>query len=159
MPLIYCEINLDLNWSRKCVIVATDVADQGSTFLITGTKLYVQVVTVSTQDNVKIIEQLKSGFKRTINRSKSQSKELIERKNQYLDYLIDPIFRGVNRLFVFSLEDEAQQTSYKRYDLPTVETKNYNVMIDEQNFFDQPVRNNLIIYDGIRKIAIGHGDD
>ena len=57
-----------------------------------------------------------------------------------------------------SFEDKAQKTSYKRYYLPTVEIKNYNVMIDWQNFFDQPVRHKIITYDSIRKIATGHRD-
>ena len=67
MPLINCEINLDLNQSKTCVIVVTDVADQGATFSITDTELYILVVTLSTQDNAKLFEQLKSGFKRAIN--------------------------------------------------------------------------------------------
>ena len=65
--LINGEINLDLNWYKKCVIVATDTADQGAIFSITDAKLYVQVVTLWSQDNVKLLEQIKSGFKRTIN--------------------------------------------------------------------------------------------
>ena len=75
-----------------------------------------------------------------------------EKQNQYLDYLIDPSFQGVNRLFVLPFENEAQQISYKRYYLLTVEVKNYNIMIDGQNFFDHPVRNNLITYGSVRKI-------
>ena len=67
MLLSNCEINLDLNWSNNCIIVATVVANQGATFSITDTKLYVSVVTLSTQDNTNLLEQLKSGFKRTIN--------------------------------------------------------------------------------------------
>ena len=67
ISLINCEINLDLNWSKKCIKVATDVADQGTLFSITGSKLYVSVVASSTQYNAKLFEQLKSGFKREIN--------------------------------------------------------------------------------------------
>ena len=104
MPLINCEINLDLNWSKKCVIVATTVEDQGATFLITDTKLYVPVVTLSTYDNAKLLEQLKSGFKRTTNRNKYQSNISAERQNQYLDYLINPSVQGVNQLFVLSFK-------------------------------------------------------
>ena len=70
MPLINYEITFDLNWSENCVIVATDVANQGATFSITDTKLYVPVVTLATQDNTKLLEQLKSGFKITINWNK-----------------------------------------------------------------------------------------
>ena len=66
MPLINREINLDLNWFKNCVIAAND-ADQGATFSITDTKFYVSFVTLLTQDNVKPLKQLKSGFKRTIN--------------------------------------------------------------------------------------------
>ena len=72
--------------------------------------------------------------------------------NQYLDYLNDPSFQELNKLFVSSFEDEAQRTSYKRHYLPTVEIKNYNIMIAGQNFFDKPVRNVLITYD-IQKIT------
>ena len=64
MPLINCEINLDLNWSKNCVIEANNVS---TTFSITDTRIYVPVVTLSTQDNAKLLEELKSGFKRTIN--------------------------------------------------------------------------------------------
>ena len=74
-----------------------------------------------------------------------------------LDFLINPSFQGVNRLFVLSFEDG--RTSYKRYYLPLVEMKDYNIVIDGQTFFDQPVKNNLTTYDNIRKIATGQGDD
>ena len=69
-------------------------------FAITDTKLYVPVVTLSTQNNAKLLEQLKSGFKRTINWNKYQSKISTEAQNQYLDFLINPSFQRVNRLFV-----------------------------------------------------------
>ena len=98
-------------------------------FAITDTKLYVPVVTLSTQDNAKLLEQLKSGFKRTINWNKHQLKVSPERPNQYLDFLIDPSFQGVNRLFVLSFENEEDGTVHTKY-LPTVELKDYNVMIN-----------------------------
>ena len=158
MPLINREINLDLNWSKKSVVVATN-ADQATTLLITDTKLYVPVLTLLTQDNTKLLEILKSSFKRTINRNKYQSKKSTERPNQYLYYLIDPSFQGVNRPFVLSFKNEAQQTSYKRYHPLTVEIKNYNIMVDGKNFFDQPVRNDLITYDSMQKIVTDQGDD
>ena len=139
--------------------MATNEAAQKATFSITGTILYVLVVTLLTQDNAKLLEQLKSGFKRTINWNKYQPKVPAERPNQYLDFLIDPSFQGVNRLFVLSFENEAQRTSYKLYYLPTREIKNYKVMMDGRNFFDQPVRNDLVTYDNIRKIAKGQEDN
>ena len=155
MPLMNCEITLDLNWSENCVIVANNVAAQATTFSVTDTKPNVPVVTLSTHGNVKLLEQLKSGFTRTINWNKYRTKVSTESQNQYLYFLIDPSFQGVNRLFVLSFENEAQRTSDKRYCLPTTEAKNYNVMIDGQNFFDQPIRNNLITYGNVQKIATG----
>ena len=111
--LINCEINIYINWFEKCVIVATAIADQGATLSITDTKLSFSLLTLSSQDNAKLVEQLKSGFKRTINWNKYQPKISTERQNQYLDYLIVSSFQGVNRLLVLSFEDEAQRTSYK----------------------------------------------
>ena len=69
---------------------------------------------------------------------------LTERQNQYLDYLIDPSFQGITRLFVLVFQNEAQRISHRRHYFPTVKIKNCNVMINGQNFFNQPVRNNLI---------------
>ena len=130
--------------------MATDLGNQAATFSITNAKPYVPVVTLSTQDNAKRLEQLKSDFKRTINWNEYQAKVSTERVNQHLDYLIDPSFQGVSRLFVLPFENEAQRTSYKRYYLPTREIKSY-VMIDGENVFDQPIINSLKTYDNIRK--------
>ena len=70
MPLINCEVNLELTWSKDCVI--TNSTGEGK-FKITDAKLYVPVVTLSTQDNAKLLQQLKSGFERTINWNQYQS--------------------------------------------------------------------------------------
>ena len=74
MPLINCEINLTLTWSTNCVIVSTNVANQNETFERTDTKLYVPVVTLLRKDNSKLLQQLKSGFKRVISWNKYLSK-------------------------------------------------------------------------------------
>ena len=76
------------------------VANQGATFAITDTKLYVPVVTLSTHNNTKLLQQLKGHFKRTISWNKYQSKVWIEAQDPYFDFQIDPDFQGVNRLFV-----------------------------------------------------------
>ena len=126
---INCEINLDLSWSKNCVTVATNVAAQGTTFSIIDVKSYVAVATLWTQDNAKLLEQLKSGLKQIINWNKYQSTISTEKQNQYLDDLIDPSFQGVNRLFVLPFESKIQRISYKRYYLSTLKIKHYNVMI------------------------------
>ena len=156
MPLINSEINLILTWSDKCVLLSDTKA---ATFSITNTKLYVPDVTLSTQNNAKLLQQLKSGFKRTINWDKYRSKVTMQAPNPYLYYLIDPRFQGVNRLFVLSFENTTGRTVHTKYYLPTVEIKDYNVLIDGQNFFDQPVKNNLKIYDNLRKIVTGKEHD
>ena len=69
-----------------------------------------------------------------------QLKATIQAQKQYWDYLIDPSFQGLNRLFVLSFKNNTHRTSYNRYFLPTVEIKVYNVMTDGKNFFDQPVK-------------------
>ena len=98
VPFINCEINLNLNCSENWIIIATDVANQGATFSITDTKIYVPVVTLSIQDNKKLLEQLKDGFKRTINWNKYQPKISTERPNQHLNLLMDPVSLGMNFL-------------------------------------------------------------
>ena len=80
-------------------------------------------------------------------------------QNPNLNYLIQPIFQGVNRLYGLEFENHEQRTSSKGYYCPNVEIKDYNVMIDGKNFFDQPVKNNKATYENIRKIATGKGDD
>ena len=131
MPLINYEIIFILIWSENCVMSS---ANRETKFKITDTKLYVPVVTLTTQDNVKLLQQLKSGFKRTITWKKYQPKVSPEALNLYLDFLIDPSIQGVNRLFVLSFEDKEDRTVQTKYYFPTVEIKNYNVMIDEKTF-------------------------
>ena len=104
-------------------------------FAMTDTKLYFPVVTLSTADNAKLLQQLKSGLKCTINWNKHQSKVTTEVWNRYLDSLIDASFHGVNRYFVLLFENNAHQTLNTNYFLPTIKIKDYNVMIDGKSFF------------------------
>ena len=92
MPLINCEVNLILTWSSTCVI--TNSAGAGR-FAKADTKIFVPVVTLSTQDDAKLLQELKSGFKRTINWNKYQSYPKAYVQNRYLYHLVDPSFQGV----------------------------------------------------------------
>ena len=132
---------------------------KGTTFAITDTKLYVPVVTLSIQDNAKLLEQLRSGFLRTINWNKYQPKVSTERQNQYLKFLTDSSFQVINRLFVLSFENENNRTVLTKDYLQTVEIKDYNVMINGKRLFDQPVKSTVRTFDNIQKIATGQGDD
>ena len=92
LPLINCEVNLILTWFANCVIGSINVANQNATFTITGTKLHVPVVTLSTQDNAKLLRQLKFGFKRVLNWNKYLSKPELLAQNPNLNHLVEPSF-------------------------------------------------------------------
>ena len=129
-PLINYEVNLILTWSSTCVITDSNGA---ATFAITDTKLYVPVVTLSTQENTKFFQQLKSGFKRVINWNKYLSKPVLLAQNPNLNHLVEPSFQGVNRLFVLPFEGDDNRTAHDSYYFPTVEIKDYNIMINGEN--------------------------
>ena len=111
IPLIKCKVELILTWSKNCVLVDMTTKDvEGNnpaivapvvlTFEITDTKLYIPVVTLSKENDTKLLQQLKSGFKRTIKWNKYRSQMTIQPQNNNLNYLIDPTFTNFNRLFV-----------------------------------------------------------
>ena len=144
--------------SENCVIVYADVANQDATFAITETKVYDRVVTSSTQDNPKLLQQLKSGFKRRVNRDKYQSKPELLVQNANFNYLVESGFQGVNRLFVLAFEDDTQRPSNKRYYHSNGEINDYNVMTDGKSFVIQPIKNDKVTNKN-RKIPTGQGDD
>ena len=156
MPLISCEFIPILTWYENCVISS---ATGTSKFAIIDTKIYFPVVTLSTRDQIKQLEQLESDIKRIINWKKCQSKLTEKTKNRHLDYLIDPSFQELNRLFVLSFENRTDREVPTGYFIPKVEIKGYNVMIDRRKFFVQPIKNNWITYENIWKIAAGQGKD
>ena len=130
-------------------MVITKSTGEGK-FLVTKTRLYVPVVTLSTQDNAKLHQRLKSGFRRTINWNKYQSNPKTYAQNIYLNHLVDPSFQEVNRLVL---------TSQSTYYLPKAQIKDYNFMIDGKKLFDQPINSDFKTYENIRKVATGQGDD
>ena len=137
MSLINCEIILMLTLSSTCVI--TNSTGVGA-FVRTDTKLYVPVVTLSTQYNAKLLEQLKSGFERVINWNKYLSKPELLAKNLNLNHLVEPSFQGINIILGLTFENNTQRISCTGSYLPNVEIKNYNVIINGENSFDQSIR-------------------
>ena len=93
MPSINCEVNLILTWSSACVLISTNIPNQAAIFEITDTELYVPVVTLSTQENSKFFQQLKSGFKRVINWNKYLSKPELLAQNPNLNDLVEQVFK------------------------------------------------------------------
>ena len=113
-------------------------------FQITATKVYVPIVTLSKENDINILEQLKWGFKRTIKWSKYRLQMSIQNNNNNLNYLIDPAFTSVNRLFILSFTKNANgdhRDSFSSYYAPNVQIKDFNVIIDGKSFFDLPVKN------------------
>ena len=128
MPLINCEVEHILAWSKNCII--TNSTGKGK-FKITEAKLYIPVVTLPTQDNMKLLQQQKSNFKRKMNWNKYESSVKTFAQNRYLNYLINPSFQGVDRLFVLPFENEDDRISHSTQYLPKVEIKDYNIMMVE----------------------------
>ena len=102
---------------------------------------------------------METDLKRTVNQNKCQSKLTDQEQNRYFQYLINPNFQRVNRIFVLLFENRTDRKVNTKYYIPKVETKYYNVIIDGKKFFDKPIKNDLITCDNIRKIGTGQRDD
>ena len=155
MPLINYEINLILTWSENCVKTRKVTRDANpdahsaivkinnptnATFEITDTKLYMPVVILSTETDNNLLVQLKTVFKRTMNWNKYRSEVTKQTKTNNLNYLTDPTFNKVNRLFVLPFENKDDRKSFSKYYTLSIEIKNFNVLIDGIRFFDVPIK-------------------
>ena len=140
------------------------VAPSDATFKIKETKLYVPVVSLSKENDIKLLEQLKTGFKRTIKWNEYRSQMTVQSQNNHLNYLIDTTFTNVNRLFVLSFQSIAEGETTKdyrdyfsQYYVPNVEIKDFNVSIDGKSFFDLPVKDEGEAYEKmINEYTIGN---
>ena len=111
--------------------------------------MYVPVVTLSSENDNKLLEQLKAGSKRTIKWNKYRSEISNQTKNNSLNYLIDPTFTNVNRLFVVSFENENDRISFSKCWVLKVEIKDFSVLIDEKPFFEISIKNKEEAYEQI----------
>ena len=102
---------------------------------------------------------METDLKRTVNQNKFQSKLTDQEQNRYFQYLINPNFQRMNRIFVLLFENRTDRKVNTKYYIPKVKTKYYNVIIDGKKFFDKPIKNALITCGNIRKIATGQRDD
>ena len=144
-------------YDSRCNADPAVVAPSGGKFEIPDTKLYVSVVTMSKENDIKLLEQLKSGSKTTIKWNKYRSKMTIQPQNNNLNYLIDPTFTNFNRLFVLSSQRIAgenntiknRRDSFSHYYVPNVRIKAFNVLIDRKIFFYLPVKHEEEAYEKI----------
>ena len=150
MPLISCKVSLELKWNKTCVITSQQigvnldggntVAPTGATLAINDCKLYIPVVTLSKDDAIKLLTNLKSGFTREIEWNKYRSQMTTEAVNNNLNILVDPTFTNVNRLFVLAYQNADDRQSFSQFYLPRVMVKDYSVIIDKLAFFDLPIK-------------------
>ena len=163
IPLISCEVSLELKWDKNCVITSLeqrdigggnrDNAPTGATLAINDCKLYVPAVTLSKDDEIKLLTNLKSGFKREIIRNKYRSQMTTEAINNNLNILIDPTFTNVNRLFVLAYQTANDRQSFSQFYLSRVMVKDFNVIIDKLAFFDLPIKTEEEAYEKIIDIS------
>ena len=166
ISLINCEVELILTWSKNCVLAdMTRRNAQGNnpaivppaeiTFEITDSKVYVPVVTLPRENDIKLLDQLKLGLKRTIKWNQYRSQMTMQPENNNLNYLIDPTFTSVNRLFFCHLQETMQviRDSFSHYYIPNVEIKDFNVLIDGKSFFDLLVKNEEEAYEKIVEMS------
>ena len=158
IALISCEVSLELKWDKNCVITSLeqrdigggnrDNAPTGATLAINDCKLYVPAVTLSKDDEIKLLTNLKSGFKREIIWNKYRSQMTTEAvNNNNLNILIDLTFANSNRLFVLAYQNADDRQSFSQFYLPKVMVKDYNVIIDKLAFFDLPLKTEEEAYD------------
>ena len=120
--------------------IVRDNAPTGATLTIIDCKLYIPVATLSKYDEVKLLTNLKSGFKREIKWNKYRSQMSTEEGNKNLNFVIDPTFTNVNRLFVLAYRNVDNRQSFSQFYLPRVMIKDFNVIIDKLAFFDLPIK-------------------
>ena len=163
IPLIICEVFLELKWHKNCVITSLEQRDigggnrgnapTGATLAINNCKLYVPAVTLSKDDEIKLLTNLKSGFKREIIWNKYRSQMTTEAINNNLNILIDPTSTNVNKLFVLAYQNADDRQSFSQFYLPNVMVKDYNVIIDKLAFFDLPIKTEEEAYEKIIDIS------
>ena len=163
IPLISCEVSLELKWDKNCVITSLELRDigggnrdnapRGATLSITDCKIYVAVVTLSKDDETKLLTNLKSRFKREIIWNKYGSQMTTEAINNNLNILIDPTFTNVNKLFVLAYRTADDRQTFSQFYLPRVMIKDFNVIIDKLTFFDLPIKTEEEAYEKIIVIS------
>ena len=163
IPLICCEVSLELKWNKYCVITSIQreinldggntEAPTGATLAIDDCKLYVPVVTLSKDDEIKLLTNLKSGFKREIIWNKYRSQMTTEPSNNNLNILVDPTFTNGNRLFVLAYPTADNRQSYYEFYLSNFMVKDYNVIIDKLAFFVLPIKTEEEAYEKIIDIS------
>ena len=156
-------MSLELKWNKNCVITSQQigvnldggntVAPTNATLAINDCKLYIPVVTLSKDDQIKLLTNLKSGFTREIEWNKYRWQMTTETFNNNLHILVDPTFTNANRLFALAYQNADDRQSFSEICLPKVMVKDFNVIIDKLAFFDLPIKTEEEAYEKIIDIS------
>ena len=166
LSLINAKLYMELNWTKYSVLCNQD---QNSIFQITKCELYIHILTLNTKNNYNLSELLSKGFERTAASNEYKSKiervTIPQNDNMFKRTTLDVSFQGVNKLF--AADDETNdiernantEESRRRYYLPRVEIKAFNILIDERNFYDQNVNSSIVRYNELLKMTPGRSED
>ena len=175
IPLINCKIELSLKWIENCVLTSAAIGANANatgadsaTFKITDAKLYVPIVTLSAEDNVKLSKLLGEGFKRSIywNGYKVIDNKVVKiatnNEEKYITELLDSSWQGVKRLFVLVYnnkegDNEVSVDSFKKYFLPRFKITILKLMVEI--FMVSQLMTQLNNMMKSEKISTGQGDD
>ena len=177
MPLISCKVvELSLKWIENCVVTTAEISvnadatgEDGATWEVIDANLYVPVVTLSAEYNVKLLKQLNEVFNRPVYRNKYKviDNKMVEitdaNTEQYIKKLLDSSYQGVKRFFVLAYDNTAgneqfSDDSFEKYFFPTIKIENWSIEIDGRNFYDQPINDSIKQYDEVRKVSTGQSD-
>ena len=168
MPLINCKVELWLKWIENCVLNTAEIGTNAdatgadsATLEVPDAKPYVPVVTLSAEDNVKLVKQLNERFKRPFygNKYKVIDNKVVEtavtNAEKHMRELFDSSYQGIKRLFVLPYDntagdDQVSVNSFKKYFHPGVKIDIYDIEIDGRNFYDQPIKDSIKQYDEVR---------
>ena len=163
IPLISCEVSLELKWNKNCVITSQRIGENldggitaaltDATLAINDCKLYIPVATLSKDDEIKLLTNLKSEFAREIQWNKYRSQMTTEAINNNFNILRDPTFTNANRLFVLACQEADDRQSFSQFYLPRAMVNDYNVIIDKLAFFDLPIKTEEEAYEKIIDIS------
>ena len=166
LPLINTKLYMELNWTKFSVLCNQD---HNSIFQITKSKLYIPIGTLNTENNNTLSELLSKGFERNVvwNEYTSKIERVIipQNYNMFRRTTLDVSFQGVSKLFAAAYEtgdiqrNTNHQHSRRRYYLPRAEIKDYNVLIDGRNFYDQNVNSSIVRYNELLKMTTGRSED
>ena len=170
--MINANMKLILTWTEDCVLTEKATREEKAReyrppmlnvldamnrpedlkFRITNCKMYVPVVTLQAEYQNHFCKHLKLGISIDITWNKYRSQVINQTATNYLSFFVDPTFNNVNRLFILAFPNEEDRNSFSKYYTPTVEIKDYNIILDGEPFYEIPIKNKEETYKAITEL-------